>query len=98
LKDESRDTIFRARPVSVIRKGDWKLLMFIEEWALDGGEENIRINNSIELYNLKEDIGELNNLANMNTEKRDELLEELLNWQNDIGAPIPDEANPEFEK
>ena len=37
LKNESRDTIFRSRPVSVIRKGDWKLLMFLEEWALDGG-------------------------------------------------------------
>ncbi len=56
LQDESRDSIFRTRPVSVIRKGDWKLLMFHEEWVLDGGKEKINSNNSVELYNLKNDI------------------------------------------
>ena len=25
-------TLFRTRPVSVIRKGEWKLLLFHEEW------------------------------------------------------------------
>src|SRR5690606_28806875 len=32
-----RDPLFRTRPVSVIRKGDWKLLLYHEEWQLDGG-------------------------------------------------------------
>jgi len=98
LKDESRDTIFRARPVSVIRKGDWKLLMFHEEWGLDGGIGNMQNNNSIELYNLKDDIGEKNNLALKNTEKRDELLRALMHWQEEIQAPIPSVANPDYQK
>ena len=93
LQDESRDRIFRSRPVSVIRKGDWKLLMFHEEWILDGGRENMDVNNSIELYNLKEDLGEQKNLSNIEKEKRDELLEELLNWQKEIGAPVPDQSS-----
>lgn len=97
LQSESRDTIFRSRPVSVIRKGDWKLLMFHEEWSLDGGMDNISMNNAIELYNLKEDIGEVNNLASNNTEKRDELLQDLIKWQSDIKAPIPSSANPEYQ-
>lgn len=96
LKEDSRDPTFRTRPVSVIRKGDWKLLMFHEEWSLDGGMENINSNNSIELYNLKEDIGESKNLAIENTQKRDELLQDLLEWQHEMGAPIPSQANPEF--
>jgi hypothetical protein len=96
LKDDSRDRIFRTRPVSVIRKGDWKLLMFHEEWVLDGGRENIDINNSIELFNLSNDIGEKNNLVNTETAKRDELLDQLIAWQNQIEAPIPTEANPDY--
>jgi len=96
LKDESRDRIFRTRPVSVIRKGKWKLLMFHEEWVLDEGWENIDINNAIELYDLKNDIGEMNNLANTETQKRDELLDQLLDWMTEINAPMPSEANPDY--
>ncbi len=53
-------------------------------------------NNSIELYNLKDDIGEQKNLAQINTGKRDELLEELMDWQKNIKAPIPTNPNLEY--
>ena len=53
-----RDNDFRTRPTTVIRKGDWKLHLFYEEWMLDGGMDKIATNNSVELYNMKEDIGE----------------------------------------
>ena len=98
LQDESRDRIFRTRPVSVIRKGDWKLLMFHEEWVLDGGRDNIDMNNSIELYNLSNDIGEKNNLVKTETKKRDELLDQLIDWQNQIEAPIPTIPNQEYRE
>jgi arylsulfatase A-like enzyme len=97
MKEESRDTVFRSRPVSVIRKGDWKLLQFHEEWVLDGGRENLKENNSVELYHLADDIGETNNLAAIEIDKRDELLDALIKWQQDIEAPIPREINPEYE-
>jgi arylsulfatase A-like enzyme len=96
LQNESRDSVFRTRPVSVIRKGDWKLLMFHEEWVLDGGRENIDTNNAIELYNLKDDIGEKFNLVKSEPGIRDELLEQLIHWQKEIKAPIPHEANREY--
>ena len=98
LKEDSRDPIFRTRPVSVIRKGDYKLFQFHEEWVLDGGFESIEINNSVELYNIKNDIGESNNLCNVEIEKRNELLHDLLIWQKETGARIPTEANPEYIK
>ena len=98
LKDQSRDTIFRTRPVSVIRKGDWKLLMFHEEWLLDGGYDKISENNSIELYNLKTDISESNNLCNTEIEERNKLLDDLLHWLDTTTAIMPKEVNPDFKK
>lgn len=98
LTDDSRDPVFRSRPVSVIRKGDWKLLQFHEEWVLDGGRKKVATNNSVELYNIKNDIGETTNLCNIEVEKRDELLDELLKWQTETGAIIPSVANVDYEK
>ena len=98
LTEDSRDPIFRSRPVSVIRKGDWKLLQFHEEWILDGGRDKIKSNNSVELYNIRKDIGETKNLCNVEIEKRNELLDELLKWQEETGALIPTKANSEYVK
>ncbi len=84
---------YRQQPVSVIRRGDWKLLMYLEEWSLDGGFEKRAVNNALELYNLKTDVGESNNLALKEPGIRDRLLDELLDWQTSIGAPIPKAPN-----
>jgi len=70
--------------------------MFHEEWVLDDRSKNLDGNNSIELYNLKDDMAEQNNLAQINTRKRDELLKELLDWQKNIEAPLPTNPNPEY--
>ena len=70
--------------------------MFHEEWVLDGGGENLDENNSIELYNLRDDIKEQNKLAQINTRKRDGLLQELLEWQKNIEAPISTNPNLEY--
>ncbi|MEX2028738.1 MAG: sulfatase [Candidatus Curtissbacteria bacterium] len=98
LQSASRDSTFRTRPVSVIRKGDWKLMMFHEEWVLDGGRAKVDRNNAVELYNLKNDIGEKNNLAKIETTRRDELLGQLIDWQNETKAPIPAQPNDAYRK
>jgi hypothetical protein len=64
--------------------------------VLDGGRKNLDGNDSIELYNLKDDIAEQNNLAQINTRKRDELLKELMDWQKNIKAPVPTNPNLEY--
>ncbi|SFD27447.1 sulfatase [Algibacter pectinivorans] len=81
--NENRDPLFRTRPGSVIRKGDWKLHYYFED-------------QSVELFNLSEDIGERNNLAETNLEKVDELLTLLKTWWEDTNAPIPTIKNPEY--
>ena len=84
IKDnENRDSLFRTRPGSVIRKGDWKLHYYFEDQG-------------IELYNLKHDIGERNNLAEIEVDKRKELADELKAWWEKTDAPIPTAINPLF--
>jgi arylsulfatase A-like enzyme len=80
---QNRDTLFRTRPGSVIRIGDWKLHHYFED-------------NSVELYNLKTDISERQNLAGTNPEKVRELLKTLYDWRQKVNAPIPDQLNPDF--
>jgi arylsulfatase A-like enzyme len=92
-----RDPVFRTRPVSVIRKGDWKLHLYHEEWQLDGGRAALGTNNAVELYHLGDDIGERNNLAQQNPAKRDELLDDLLAWMRSTGAKLPAEPNPGYD-
>ncbi|MFC4222046.1 sulfatase [Flagellimonas marina] len=80
---ETQDSIFRTRPGSAIRLGDWKLIQYFE-------------NNDIELYNLKNDIGEKTNLADVEPSKVDELLKILENWRSETNAPVPVKLNPDY--
>lgn len=84
-----RDPLFRTRPVSVIRQGDWKLHLYHEEWLLDGGRDRLATNRAVELYHLAGDIGERTVLAHTETAKRDELLASLLAWMEKSHAPFP---------
>ena len=54
---EQRDPLFRTRPCSVVRLRDWKLHEFFEDGA-------------VELYNLREDLGETTDLQSMYPAKR----------------------------
>ena len=80
---EMNDPLFRTRPGSVVRQGDWKLHEYFEDGRL-------------ELYNLKEDINEAKNLAKLNPEKTGELYRLLKDWRKETGAPVPVELNTEY--
>ncbi|MEM9019709.1 MAG: sulfatase [Planctomycetota bacterium] len=68
-------------PGGAIRLGDWKLI----EWYTPG--------RPLELYNLAEDIGETNNLAEANPERAQELHALLQAWRDEVDAKMP-EVNP----
>lgn len=72
---------WRTTPVSLIEVGNWKLMEFLEDGRL-------------ELYNLKEDIGESNNLAASMVEKAKELHAKLQSWREAIRAPMPVKNTP----
>jgi len=65
-----------AKPHSAIRKGDWKLLHVYEEAQP-------------QLYNLKNDIGETNDLFAVRKDKAAELMSELNQWREKTGAQDP---------
>jgi len=88
---------FRTRPVSVIRKGDWKLHLFHEEWVLDGGRDAIPASQAVELYHLAKDPGEHHNLATTEPAKTTELLDDLLAWIAATKAPVPSRPNPAYD-
>jgi arylsulfatase A-like enzyme len=73
-----------GRPGGAIRQGDYKLIEFY-----DTGEK--------ELYNLKKDIGETNNLIKKEPKQAKELAEKLNNWRKSVKAKMP-KANPTFSK
>jgi hypothetical protein len=63
-------------PHGAIRDGDWKLI----EWYEDG---------ALELYNIPQDIGEKNDLANALPDKVKDLHSRLVAWRKDVGAMMP---------
>ena len=73
-----------GQPCAAIRMDDWKLIEFFEDYH-------------VELYNLKNDIGEKQNLAASNGEKCDQLKKILHKWQKKNGALFPT-PNPLFKK
>ena len=82
--DGGKDPLFRTRPGSVIREGNWKLHYYYE----DGDTE---------LYNLALDPGESNDLSDLNSNKTDELTRKLKVWLKDQDAPVNFALNPEFD-
>ncbi len=69
-------------PGSSVRMGDFKLIEFFEDGRL-------------ELYNLKEDIEEENNLADQMPELASKMHNMLIKWRESVEAKIP-QPNPDF--
>ena len=65
--------------------GNWKLHHYFED-------------DKIELYDLNNDLTELNDLSEINKEKKDELYDDLLSWRKQNKAPIPSRLNPDYDQ
>jgi arylsulfatase A-like enzyme len=71
-------------PYSAVRRGDWKLVHFFED-------------DRVELYNLRNDIGETKDLASANPRKAAELRAKLEAWRTSVGAQLP-APNPLYDE
>ncbi len=87
-----RDTIYwhyphyhpgGATPYSAVREGDWKLIHFFED-------------DHVELYNLKDDLGEEHDLTKTNRQKVADLRAKLVAWRTEVGAQLPSK-NPAYD-
>ncbi len=72
-----------GKPCAAVRQGDFKLIEFYEDGKL-------------ELYNLKDDIGETRDLAEKMPEKAKELHEKLKAWRAAVDAQMPT-PNPDYQ-
>jgi arylsulfatase A-like enzyme len=72
-----------GRPGGAVRSGDWKLI----EWYEDG---------QLELYNLREDLAEKNNLAGQRPEEAARLRRLLADWRKAVNAQMPT-PNPDYD-
>ncbi len=63
-------------PGAAIRSGDFKLIEFFDE-------------DTVELYDLSQDLGEQQNLADKQPEKVKTLRAELAAWRKEVGASVP---------
>ena len=83
--EQSADRVFRARPVSVVRQGNWKLI------------ENFETG-KFELYNVVEDISEKTDMIGIELKKAKEMKALLKKLQKNTKALIPNQLNPQYEK
>ncbi len=70
-------------PGGAIRDGDYKLLEYFE-------------NGTVQLFNLKNDIGEQNDLSKIEVGKTKDLKEKLHQWRKDIDAQMM-KPNPDYD-
>ena len=70
-------------PGGAIRLGDYKLLEYFE-------------NDTVQLFNLKEDIGEQNDISENEPTIREKLRALLHSWRNDVSAQMP-QQNTNYE-
>ena len=70
-------------PGGAVREGDYKLLEYFE-------------NGTLQLFNLKNDIGEQNDLSKIEIKKTEELKEKLHQWREKIGAQMM-QSNPDYD-
>lgn len=76
-------SMWTRSPAGAIRKGDYKLIEHFEDGR-------------IELFNLKDDIGETVNLLYSESEKASELLSALTAWRRSLDAQMPT-PNPNYD-
>jgi len=70
-------------PSGAVRQGDFKLIEFYEDGRL-------------ELFNLREDLGETRNLTAANPGKTRELRQSLERWRQSVNATMP-KSNPGYD-
>jgi len=83
-----------ATPAAAVREGDWKLIEFFGDWFDPAGR--YVPGHRLELYDLRNDIGETKNRAPELPERAAAMRAALQAWMKSVPAEIPG-PNPGFE-
>ncbi len=99
---------FRTTPHGAVRCGDFKLVEYFGDHFAFPPEANQEAvvydpnlaeyipESKVELFNLREDVGERRNLAGEMPDETEELLSVLRNWRETVGAAMP-VPNPDYD-
>jgi arylsulfatase A-like enzyme len=79
---------WRLGPQMAVRQGDWKLVKYSFEFAAEKPSPPSALVSPRRLYNLKEDIGERNDLASAQTDKVNELQALWDEWNQTLVEPL----------
>lgn len=88
------DLRWAATPCAVIRDGDWKLIESFGD-SFDASPR-YREGHRLELFNLRDDIGETRDLATIDKQRAAKMSAQLHTWMQSIPAPVPG-LNPFFD-
>lgn len=88
------DLRWAATPCAVIRDGDWKLIEHFGDWFDDS--LRYQAGHKLELFNLKDDLGETRDLAVVEKERAEKMRAQLHGWMQSVSVPIPAD-NPHFD-
>lgn len=80
-------------PNASVRLGDYKLIEFFGDRV--DAENRYVPGRRVELYNLREDLGESRNLVEVDRGRAEAMLGVLREWMEDVGAEVP-AVNPRF--
>lgn len=81
------ELLWGATPAAIIRDGDFKLIEFFGDWFDPDGR--YVPGHRIELFNLRDDLGETRNLAAAEPRRAAEMRERLRAWMKSIPVPVP---------
>ncbi|WP_319479746.1 sulfatase [uncultured Draconibacterium sp.] len=93
-------------PSSAIRKGDYKLIYYYGDYLDTDGFSPVQdkpygkliLGERVELFDIKADAGELDDLSIVKPQLADSLLSELKNWLNSVNAKLPTKnENPDLD-
>ena len=90
------DIRWLATPSAMIREGDYKLIEFFGDYISEK-DSVYRTDGKVELYNLREDIGETNDLASTMPDRVAAMRRKLHAWIDSSGSAIP-KLNPAYNE
>lgn len=88
------DLRWGATPCAVVRDGDWKLIEYFGDWIDPQGR--YVPGRRLELFNLREDLGETANRTGDEPQRAAELSDRLHAWMKSVPAEIPS-PNPHHD-
>lgn len=88
------ELLWGATPAAIVREGDFKLIEFFGDWFDPDGR--YVPGHRVELFNLREDIGETRNLAAEQPQRVAEMRDRLRAWMKSIPVAVPG-PNPRYD-